>query len=67
MVYDAWAPHIVSIDAFVGAGFLMIMHRHLDQQLPLNSKIHNSLRCPNPPILGSIYYLLSIGNYILVC
>jgi hypothetical protein len=29
----------------------MPMQRYSDQQVPLNSKIHNSLRRPNPPIL----------------
>jgi hypothetical protein len=35
----------------------MAMQLCSDQQFPLNSKIHNSLRRPNPPILESIYYL----------
>ena len=37
--------------SFVGAGSLMPMERYSDQQVPPNSKIHNSLRRPNPPIL----------------
>jgi hypothetical protein len=37
--------------SFVGAGSLMIMQRYSDQQVPLNSMIHNSLMRPNPPIL----------------
>ena len=37
----------------------MLMQRYSDQQAPLNTKIHNSLRHLNPPILENIYYLLS--------
>jgi hypothetical protein len=35
----------------------MSMHRYSDQRVPINSKIHNSLRHSNPPILEDIYYL----------
>ena len=46
-----------------GASFLMIMimHRHLDEQLPLNSKIHNSLRRPNLPTLE--IYVIKRSNH----
>jgi hypothetical protein len=57
MGYDVGTRHAVSVGAFVGAGFLISTHRYSDQQVPLNSKIHNSLRRPNPPILENIYYL----------
>jgi len=43
--------------SFVGAGFLMTMHRHLVQQVSPNSKIYFSSSRPNLPILESIYYL----------
>jgi hypothetical protein len=33
----------------VGAGSLMLIQRYSDQQVPLNSKTHNSLRPLNPP------------------
>ena len=42
----------------VGVGSLMFMHRYLGQQLPPNSSMNNSLRCPNLPILGNIQHLL---------
>ena len=42
--------HRFIAQTFVGAGSLMPMQRYSDQQVPLNSKIHNSLRHPNPPI-----------------
>ena len=35
--------------SFVGASSLMPVQRYSDQQVPSNSKIHNSLRCSNPP------------------
>jgi hypothetical protein len=35
----------------------MPMYRYSDQQVPLKTKIHNSLRYPNPPILENIHYL----------
>ena len=35
----------------------MTIQRYSDQQVPLNSKIHNSLRRPNPPILENTYHL----------
>jgi len=38
----------------------MPMQRYSDQQVPVNSKIHNSLRRPNPPILESVGYLARI-------
>jgi hypothetical protein len=34
----------------------MLMQRYSDQQVPLNTKIHNSLRHLNPPILENIDY-----------
>jgi len=34
---------------FVGAGSLMAIHRYSDHQFPPNSKVHNSLKCLNPP------------------
>jgi len=39
--------------SFVGAGSLMTMQRYSDQQVPLNSKIHNSLRHLNPPSVAN--------------
>ena len=48
-----------SVLLFVGAGFLMSMHRYSDQRFPLNSKIHSGSRHPNPPILENTYHLLS--------
>jgi hypothetical protein len=39
---------------FVGAGSLMSIRRHSEQQLSPNSIIHISLRHPNPPILENI-------------
>ena len=51
MVYDVGARHAVLVGAFVGAGSLMPVQRYSDQQVPSNSKIHNSLRRLNPPIL----------------
>jgi hypothetical protein len=35
----------------------MTMQRYSDQQVPLNTKIHNSLRHLNPPIPENTYYL----------
>ena len=35
----------------------MPMQCHSDQEVPMNSKIHNSLRFPNPPILQYIHHL----------
>ena len=35
----------------------MPMQPYSDQQVPLNSKIHNSLRRLNPPILENADYL----------
>ena len=43
--------------SLVGAGSLMAMHRYSDQQFSLDSKIHKSLRRPNPPILKNKHYL----------
>ena len=34
----------------------MLIQRYSDQQVPLNSKLHNSLRRSNPPILENTYY-----------
>jgi len=49
---------------FVGAGSLMSMYRHLDQQVPLNSKIHNSLRRPNLPMQFFFpYFALRLRGY----
>ena len=47
---QAVARHIVLVGTSVGAGFLMPMQRYSDQQVPLNSKIHNSSRRANPPL-----------------
>jgi hypothetical protein len=49
---------IQQIVTFVGAGSLMSMHRLMEQQIPLNSKIYTNLRCSNLPILGNI----QLGN-----
>ena len=35
----------------------MFMRRLMDQQLPPNSIIHNSLRCPSLPTLENMHYL----------
>ena len=42
-------PDVVSAGAFVGAGSLMTTQPYSDQQVPLNSKTHNSLMHLNPP------------------
>jgi hypothetical protein len=47
----------VNNHSFVGAGSLMPMQRYLDQQAPLNDRIHSCLRHSNPPILENIHYL----------
>jgi len=47
MVYDI-------VGALVGAGSIVAMHLYSDHQFPPNSKIHNRLRYPNPPILENI-------------
>ena len=57
MVHDVGTQHAVPVGAFVGAGSLISTHRYSDQQVPLESKIHNSLRRSNPPILENVYYL----------
>jgi hypothetical protein len=48
---------IQRIVTFVGAGFLMLMPRLMDQQVPIKSKIYNNLRHPNLPILENIQHL----------
>jgi len=47
----------VNNHSFVGVGSLMPIQRYLGQQVPLNNRIHYSLRHPNPPILENTYYL----------
>ena len=57
MVYDIRTRYAVPVDAFVGAGSLILTHRYSDQQVLLNSKIHNSYNLTNPPIPENAYYL----------
>jgi hypothetical protein len=43
----------VSNYAFVGAGFLMSIHCHLEQPVPLENITRINLRAPNLPIIES--------------
>ena len=47
----------VNKHSFVGAGSLMSIRYHSDQQFPQNSIIHIGLRHVNPPILENKHYL----------